>query len=251
MRKLIFLVLMVIFIAPSANAVQVPRIVGSEKRFRVYVYNPNEVYRYVGYYLYQSYIEFEESETVVNISMGDSTAWQMQVLGNKLFLKPILPYADTNMTLMTNKRIYHFELDATDARIANDDNILFYVKFMYPDSQGDRNLVTFSTKKVRDDYPNMEDISRYNFNYEFSGTPSIAPIKIFDDGEFTYIEFPNKNTEIPAIFAVNNGGYEELVNFRVVEEYVVLERVGSQFTLRSGNDIVCIYNNSIYRFRNY
>ena len=62
------------------------------------------------------------------------------------------------------------------------------------------------------------------------------------------MEFKDNNTEIPAIFVVNEQGYEALVNFRIVQEYLVIEQVASQFTLRSGGNVVCVYNNSIYRF---
>jgi len=249
MKKIALFLLLLFLIRPVESlAVQVPRIIGSEKRFRVYVYNPNDVYRYMGYYMYQSYIEFDEGEKVQTISMGDSTAWQMVTLGNKLFLKPIADYPETNMTLITNKRTYHFELDATESSNVPKDDILFYVKFMYPD-QDDKTIVTFKTTKNRDDYPDLSDLTKYNFNYEFSGSAKIAPIKVFDDGEFTYMQFPDANAEIPAIFVVNSSGYEALVNFRVVDNYIVIERVDYQFTLRSGNDIVCIYNNSMFQYK--
>ena len=133
-----------------------------------------------------------------------------------------------------------------DTASSIDDNVLFYVKFIYPEGD-DKNIVLFNTASTRDDKPDLRDLGKYNFNYEFSGSPAIAPIKVFDDGEFTYIEFADKNAEIPAIFSVNSAGYENLVNFRVVENYIVIEQVNTQFTLRSSEDIVCIYNNGMYK----
>lgn len=247
MKKVfLFLFLFVFFIALSQSyAVQLPRALGKEKRFRTYVYNPNDVYRYVGYYLNQSYIEFEEGEVIQTISMGDPTPWLTNILGNKLFLKPTGSYPQTTMTIFTNKRSYYFELDAMEPSSVDENDILFFVKFVYPTSN-DKNIVKFNVKKQRDDYPDLTDLSKYNFNYEFAGSPAIAPIKVFDDGVFTYMEFKTDNAEIPAIFAVNEQGYETLVNFRIVEEYVVIEQVAGQLTLRSGGDVVCVYNNSLY-----
>lgn len=244
--KKVFLFLCVFFISlTQAYAVQLPRALGKEKRFRTYVYNPNDVYRYVGYYLNQSYIEFEEGEVIQTISMGDPTPWLTNILGNKLFLKPTGSYPQTTMTIFTNKRSYYFELDAMEPNNVSENDILFFVKFVYPTSN-DKNIVKFNVKKQRDDYPDLTDLSKYNFNYEFAGSPAIAPIKVFDDGVFTYMEFKTDNAEIPAIFAVNEQGYETLVNFRIVEEYVVIEQVAGQLTLRSGGDVVCVYNNSLY-----
>lgn len=247
MKKILFIITLFILATSKTFAVQMPRSLGREKRFKTYVYNPNDVYRYVGYYLNQTYIEFEEGETLQTISMGDPTPWLTSVLGNKLFLKPVGSYPQTTMTIFSNKRTYYFELDAMEPDNVDENDIPFFIKFVYPSSD-DKNIVKFNVKERRDDYPDLTDLSKYNFNYEFAGTPSIAPIKVFDDGIFTYMEFKTNNAEIPAIFAVNDQGYETLVNFRVVEEYVVIEQVAGQFTLRSGGDIVCVYNNSLYKF---
>ena len=57
-KKLFFsflLFLQCIFIQ-NIYAVQLPRVIGAEKRFRAYIYNRNYVYRYVRHYLSQSYI---------------------------------------------------------------------------------------------------------------------------------------------------------------------------------------------------
>lgn len=251
MKKLlnITLFLFTFFIISSQLfAVQLPRTLGKEKRFKTYVFNQNDVYRYIGYYLNQSYIEFEDGETIQTISMGDPTPWITSVLGNKLFLKPTGTYPQTTMTIFTNKRTYYFELDALEPDNVEESEIPFYIKFVYPASN-DKNIVKFSVTKTRDDYPDLTDLTKYNFNYEFAGSPSIAPIKVFDDGVFTYMEFKTDNAEIPAIFAVNDSGYEALVNFRVVEEYIVIEQVAGQFTLRSGGDVICVYNNSLYNFK--
>ena len=229
-------------ITPDALAVQRPRKISREAKFRTYVYNPNDIYGYTGHYLYQSYIEFEEGEKIGTISMGDSTAWQIVPQENRLFLKPIGDYPQTNMTIITNKRIYHFELDAKDAKGIRDKDLIYYVKFVYQ-TQKDSTIVRFPTRRITD-VPDLSDLSKYNFNYEFTGSDNIAPIKVFDDGQFTYMEFPDKNAEIPAIFYVDLKGYEGLVNFRAAGDYVIIERVASQFTLRNGSDIVCIYNNS-------
>ncbi len=247
--KKVFIFFLVLCLSINSFAVQLPRIIGSEKRFRAYVYNPNEVYRYIGHYLSQSYIEFEEGEKVQTISMGDTTSWQTTVMDNKLFLKPILSFANTNMTIMTNKRTYHFELDAVEAASVTEDDVLFYIKFMYPESE-DKNIVVFDMNEKRSDLPDLRNLDAYNFDYEYSGSDNIAPSKVFDDGEFTYIEFPDKNSyEMPAIYAVDSDGYEAMVNYRIVENYIVVEQLASNFTLRSGNDIVCIYNNNLFSLK--
>lgn len=226
----------------SAQASQFPRYLGNEKKFRAYIYNPNDVYRYIGHYTYQGFIEFGENETISTISMGDTTLWLFEYLGNRLFLKPVAQNADTNMTVITNEKVYHFELTAKIATGIDDKDLIFVVKFIYPDEQ-DKNILQFP-KKPESDEPDMRNLAIYNFNYEFAGEPEIAPVKVFDDGVFTYMQFPKNAPEIPAIFSVDSAGFEELVNFRVAGNYMVVERVSSQFTLRNGPSIICVYNNN-------
>lgn len=244
--KFFFKFLTFLLILPMiANAAQEPRFLGSEKKFRSFIYNPNEVYHYTGHYTYQGFIEFQEGETVSTISMGDPSLWLFEHLGNRLFLKPVgEDNSETNMTVITSKKIYHFELTAKEAKGIQDKDLVFVVKFAYPDDK-DKNIVEFPNKEPSD-APDMRNLAAYNFSYQYTGEPSIAPIKVFDNGEFTYFQFAKKSAEVPAIFTVDASGYESLVNFRAAGEYIIVERVAPQFTLRSGSDIVCVYNSNMY-----
>ena len=118
------------------------------------------------------------------------------------------------------------------------------VKFSYPDEK-DRNILEFA-KSPKSDEPDLRDLSRYNFNYQYTGEKLIAPTKVFDDGIFTYIEFASNNSEAPAIYSVDSEGFETLVNYRISGKYIIVEKVAPQYTLRNGNDIVCVYNMETY-----
>ena len=242
----IFLKFLVLFlICENSFGAQMPRFLGTEKKFRSYLYNPNDVYRYIGHYTYQGFIEFEEGETIGTISMGNPSLWLFESLGNRLFLKPIgEDGSETNMTVITSKKVYHFELMAREAKGIADKNLIFVVKFVYPDEK-EKNIVEFAKTSASDE-PDLRDLSKFNFNYQYTGEKNIAPSKVFDNGQFTYFQFSSKNAEIPAIFIVDADGFEALVNYRVTGDYIVVERVGAQFTLRNGSEIVCVYNINLY-----
>jgi type IV secretion system protein VirB9 len=225
-------------IAQPAYALRDSRPLAVDPRIRVIVYNPDDVFKYTGFYGYQSSIEFEEGESVESMSMGDSLSWQMVPAGRRLFLKPMEPDATTNMTLLTNKRMYQFELHAAEATDINDPKLVFSVRFLYPDSNNTNTIQQYSSSFG----PDLSQPEKYNFNYTISGSNSVAPIKIFDDGEFTYFQFKDKNEEVPAFFLVDADGKEALVNYHVVGEYIAVERVSSQFTLRNGSEVVCVFN---------
>ena len=229
----------------NAFAIREPRSIKIDHRVRTVNYQPDEVYKYTGHYRYQTSIEFGSDETIQTISMGDSTAWMMNPSGNRLFLKPIEQDATTNMTLITNKHTYLFELHARDTDDINDKAMIFIMRFIYPD-EGD--LQSFSSNGL-DTVPDLdikEHPEKYNFSYTIAGPEETAPVRIFDDGEFTYFQFRDKNAEVPAFFWVDGKGNESLINYRTRGDYVVVERVATRFTLRHGPDVICVFNEARY-----
>ncbi len=234
-------------LAWHAAATGIPRPIGGEKRIKLINYTPNTVFKFVGHYEYQSIIEFGMDEEIETISMGTPTPWQIVPANNRIFIKPVEDNATTNMTVITNKRMYFFEMHAEEAMGVNDAKLNFVVKFLYPEQYNiagmSRGGVGAVTKLNNNSGPDLTKPELYNFKYTISGPPSdIEPKQIFDDGEFTYFKFRDLNAEIPAIFTVDRDGKEGLVNFRVTKGYVVVERVSNRFTLRHGRDTICVFN---------
>ena len=69
----------------------------------------------------------------------------------------------------------------------------------------------------------------------------IVPTLVFDDGRFTYLQFPN-NREVPAAFQVNADRSESLVNVRMERDYLVADRVSRRLVLRLGQAVVSVIN---------
>ena len=244
LRVKLILVLVALSFINNSYAIREPRATAMDSRLRVMTYNPNDVFKYIGYYGYQGSIVLEDGETIDTISMGDTVSWQMVPSGNRIFLKPIAPNATTNMTLITNKRIYFFELHAQEAKNISDPNLVFAVRFLYPgSSNGMVNLATNTGLTV----PDLTKKGNYNFKYTISGSDLIAPIQIFDDGRFTYFQFRTLSAPIPAFFQVDKDGTESIINYQVAGDYIAVEMVASQFTLRYGNEITCVFNEA-YKF---
>lgn len=69
----------------------------------------------------------------------------------------------------------------------------------------------------------------------------IVPTLVFDDGRFTYMRFPG-NREVPAVFHVLPDGGETLVNARMEDELLVVDRVSRRLVLRAGSAVVGLWN---------
>lgn len=71
----------------------------------------------------------------------------------------------------------------------------------------------------------------------------IVPSLVFDDGRFTYLRFAG-NREVPAVFHVLGDGSETLVNARMEDDLLVVDRVSRRLMLRAGSAVVGIWNDA-------
>lgn len=245
---IVFMLLLSILSYPACAMIE-SRPIGNEARIKVINYAPNSVIKFVGHFMYHSIIEFGADESVANISMGTPGSWQINPAKNRIFIKPINEkYSTTNMTVITNKRMYFFELHATHAENIHDKNLAFITKFIYPNFVNDMSKQkSGAVVSVGDGFspPDLSKPHLYNFEYAVSGEDrELEPILVFDDGEFTYLKFRDINAELPAIFNVSKDGRESLINYRVVKGYVIVESVGSQLSLKKGRASICLFNKS-------
>ena len=245
MKKLIIYVMFLGFYSKILFAQELPVIkpapMAHNSKIKSWVYKPDVIYKYTGTYKFQSHIKFQTGEVIKTISMGDTSGWEIIQSGSRMFLKPLNNNAKTNMTLITNKRLYRFLLDSKKVKSFNDPDAIFEVRFLYEDDEDNFVVINEDQTSIVD----LSDPNKYNFNYSFSGPDRIAPLKVFDDGEFTYFQLKPHNTEIAAIFYVDSQGYEGLVNYRVKGDYVIVERINAVFTLRHGSDTICVFNNNL------
>ena len=247
-KAVLFLLFLVIALPDIVQAAQKSVPVPGDRRIRQYTYQPDTVYEYIGHYGYQSRIDLDPNEDILTISMGDSTRWDISPIGHRLFIKPKEFDATTNMTVITSERIYYFELYAQEADGIEDEDLVFAVRFVYGDSSSsggaDQSFMSFDYGES--EIPDFKkDANKLNFNYTITGSRFISPLEVFDNGEFTYFKFKDINADLPALFQVVPDGNEALINFRSEEGYIVVEMVTSQFTLRYGDQIACVFNESM------
>lgn len=80
-------------------------------------------------------------------------------------------------------------------------------------------------------------VEQLRFHYRISGdTPAWRPLRAFDDGRQTWIEFPADlgTGEAPPLFVLGDKGEAELVNYRVAGRYYVVDRLFAAAELRLG-----------------
>ena len=230
--------LLVSAVVAQAQAAQTPTSGSLDKRVTNVTYQENNVVQVLATYGVSTMVIFDEAEKFETISLGDTDSWQVVPAqkGNILFIKPIAKKVTTNMNVVTDKRIYFFELHDFDPGA---DKEIFGIRFLYPDKN--LNMGLRKEAEQRAAWPNIAGIDKANVNidYSFSGDPRLKPMMIFDDGRKTFFQFGRL---VPAIFAVTPDLSETLQNFRREGEFIVVDGVATQFTLRDGKQWTCIFN---------
>lgn len=208
-------------------------------------YDAAKVYRVEGKPKVQATIRFAEDEAIENVAVGDSNAWQItpNKRANLLFVKPLLARANTNMTVVTNKRTYLFDLVASPSG-----SPMYVLSFKYPEppkpkvdagaqlAQNGASVPAPTTEKQ-----GSIDPAQINFAWSKSGNEQLLPESIFDDGEATFLSWP-EGRSVPAILITDPAGIEGPVNFTVRGNTIVVEGVPPQIVLRAGKERALIVN---------
>ena len=246
-------------LAQSAAAEVFPRAISEDGRIKTVTYSETDVIQLQGVYGFQTTIKFAPFEKIQNISMGDSIAWQIvpNKAGNILFVKPVEERARTNMTVITDRRIYNFDLSTEASAMAGARPGTYLLTFNYPqdtvleysDSLSSGLPLTYNPAAPFGARTTVSETGvssagaplDLNFDYAFKGDEIIAPRMVFDNGEFTYFRFSD-TTDVPAIFSVDGEQNEAVVNYHVEGPYIVVNSVEKQFTLRNGVSEACVFN---------
>lgn len=187
-------------------------------------------------------IALQEGERLVGpgpVAAGDTARWMIgDTLSGKgeaqrvhILVKPTRPDIATNLVINTDRRTYHVELRAgTRTYMAS-------VSWTYPEDE----LIALrrSEQEARRSAPVADGfvLENLNFNYRISGDkPDWRPLRIFDDGQRTLLEFAPDiaKGEMPPFFIIGEEGEAELANYRVSGRYLIVDRLFHRAELRFG-----------------
>jgi type IV secretion system protein VirB9 len=206
-----------------------------------YDYNEYKQYPVVCKVLGLTVIQLENSEIPIGLPyLSDTLRWEITgdvwrtvdgLSVQLIIIKPLEPGLTTNMILVTNQRIYQFVLTSTR------DSYMPMIKFRYPLSQG--SFITAESLRNQNERSETEARGQFlSYNYKIiSGwaltgwfKPEWSPTEAWDDGHKTYIRLPKGvlQREYPTVFEKSN----YIVNYRVSENVMILDKLISEITLR-------------------
>ncbi|MDF2119197.1 P-type conjugative transfer protein VirB9 [Roseiarcaceae bacterium H3SJ34-1] len=227
--------------ATPAFAEATPRPGRLDPRVRDVVYNKDNVTAIDASYGTSTMIELQPDEKIETLALGDSIAWKVEPnrKGDIIFVKPVEKNAQSNLNVVTDRRIYTFLLRSNTRPAPGQ---IYAVRFRFPDDDASAKLLAEARERAAN--PNLKDLNIANANsdYGYKGSSANKPVAVFDDGTKTWFRFEG---ETPAIYIVDADRNESLINFRTEGPYVIVDKVSPQWTLRNGQESTCIFNHRL------
>ena len=207
-------------------------------------YNAIQIYPWSEGALYQVYaapgqitnIALEPGESLTGagpIAAGDTARW---IIGDTesgsgtsrrvhILVKPSRSDISTNLVVTTDRRTYMIELRAREALYMPS------VSWSYP-------ALPAAQRQTVPAAPIIPVEAARNYRYGLTGdTPPWRPISVFDDGRRVYVVFPRGivQGEMPPIFVIGSEGETQIVNSRVHQNILIVDRLFGAAELRLGS----------------
>jgi type IV secretion system protein VirB9 len=213
-----------------------------DPRLKSVHYEADKVVQVQGRLGYQSMIEFGQGESIENVAVGDSAAWQVtpNKRANLLFLKPLMGKARTNMTVVTDQRVYLFDLS-----VASSGNTPMYnLRFTYgakPAAQPQQRIAYPSLLASAPTTAPAVAHPKLNYDWKRKGDKEILPARYYDDGRALYLQW-KAGAAMPALYERDEKGRESLINYRLQGQFIVVDQMPETLVMRLGKKTAVLIN---------
>ena len=194
-------------------------------------------------------IELEPGEVLVDRPIaGDPVRWRITPAvagpngGTRLVVvKPTDCDLTTNLVLPTDRRIYDLTLDAPPCKPGTNPEQPYtrQVRFYYPDDAPD--AWTAAPKPLVPEPAAVRtppNLAALDFAYRVSKDKDFPwmPAQVFDDGARVYIKLPTsaRHDEAPVLFVLESDGSRTLLNYTLVHDVYVTDRLFDRAVLVMG-----------------
>lgn len=209
--------------------------------------NAEQVFPYASGIVFQVYtapgrvtdVGLQPGEQLVAVASGDTVRW---IIGDTtsgagadkrthILVKPFAAGLATNLVITTDKRTYHVALTSTAT------TAMAALSWTYPQDALIALKKAESQAAAAVPIATGLEVDQLRFDYAITGDkPAWRPLRAFDDGRQTFIEFPATLAvgEAPPLFLVDRQGEAQLVNYRLSGRYYVVDRLFDAAELRLG-----------------
>lgn len=224
-----------------------------DSRIKTIIYNEEDVTKIDSMLGVQTHLILDPKETFITYAFGDSDAWTFGHKENHYFIKPKAENGDTNLTIVTNKRSYNFDiryhsieyLKVAKAKRNFDSSMTFQVQFKYPEVEAAKQKVAADEEKRKQIF-NQLLAKGVNTKYSTNGNKAVLPLNVWDSQGFTYFKFA-VGQDIPNIYKFDATGTERTLMRHMEGQYkeiVVMHGISKEWHLRLGTVVGGVFNDN-------
>lgn len=204
-------------------------------------------------------IEMEPGEVPRKVILGDQQNWTWEGADsiekgktvNHIVVQPKDNDVESNLIITTDRRTYHIKLYAPKKEGVYLNRLGFYYPEQLVSSWEDK-MGRAAAAKAKDESSNVmrAPVSPENmaFDYRIDGDADFRPIRVFNDGEKTYITMPEevRRAEYPTLSLIDDDGklmvvdYRRKLNDKTGEVSFEVDKLFSKAELHRGNEKVRI-----------
>ena len=203
----------------------------------IYDYDRDWVYEVYTQPLRATDICLEPEERVVEPPyIADSERWMLGagvsfasgLSIQHVYVKPTTPGLEASLIINTDRRVYHIILRSYKTVH------MPIVRWRYPFNSMPNNYLPLPKAEEKDERAPGVDPRYLSFNYRVTygwfRKPVWMPELVYDDGQKTYITFPDLvlQRELPAIFE----NRRDVVNYRVAGKLIIIDKLIEQITVK-------------------
>jgi len=210
-----------------------------------FAYSPTGLYEIFCHEGALTDIQMQSGEEILYIGGGDTARWLVDKAQSgsgdqkqwHIYVKPLKANITTNFVITTDRRSYQIRARASS----------FYnpiIGWTYPQDERAAFLRQQAERARKEEGEISQSVSpdKMNFAYKvieksgfFGSSYSWTPKMVFDDGTKTYIQMADtmRSGEAPALF-VKDDDNVTLVNYRVKNNYYIVDRLFAQAEMRNG-----------------
>lgn len=225
--------------AANREALREPSRAGYINAVQVYPYADGVLYRLFAAPERVTDIALQPGETITAVAAGDTVRWTVGDTTSgagdakrvHILVKPFSAGLRTNLVITTDRRTYHLQLESTAA------TAMAVISWTYPADELIALRRSQAAAEAASPVASGLAIESLNFGYAITGdNPAWRPLRAFDDGRQTFIEFPASIAvgEAPPLFVLGEKGQAQLVNYRVSGRFYVVDRLFTAAELRLG-----------------
>lgn len=174
------------------------------------------------------------------VLLGDSSRWDVitteyspdDEASSAVIFKPLRPNVETNGIIVTDRRRYFFGLKSTEHDYVNG------ISFAYPDD--DRKRIRLAKEAAAREAAELAPVIAIPTDHKYKvkgGDATLKPTRVFDDGHKVYIRMPAAMDahEAPALTILDESNHPQIVNYRVVDDLYIVDRLFRKGQLKIGN----------------